>query len=238
MERIEQVMSQIETIRANAASPPIPGRFRSLLEASIGNRPEGSSVAASAESVETPSLVAADWLMARQGVTLGAMVGSPSTGAARLGPIAGIATASQLAVYLDGGGVEARNGRLHASELVPVSGGWNGDARLLPPAASAWEQMRSAASLDGIDLRVIDSYRSYEAQARAHAAHLRGEKTANVLPPGHSEHGNGLAVDVTNGSIIDRGDPEWSWLQTNARRFGWYPISNETWHWEFRGVPG
>ena len=25
-------------------------------------------------------------------------------------------------------------------------------------------------------------------------------------------------------------------LVDNARRFGWYPISNETWHWEFRGT--
>jgi LAS superfamily LD-carboxypeptidase LdcB len=96
--------------------------------------------------------------------------------------------------------------------------------------------MRAAAAADGIDLQVVDAYRSWEVQAAAYEDYLAGRKNANVLPPGTSEHGEGLAVDFTNGAILDEGDPEWRWLQQHGREYGWYPISNETWHWEFRGM--
>jgi D-alanyl-D-alanine carboxypeptidase len=96
--------------------------------------------------------------------------------------------------------------------------------------------MRAAAAADGIDLKAIDTYRSYELQEGAYRAHLRGEKAANVLPPGESEHGNGLAVDGTNSHLVGVGDREYTWLRTNAAQYGCYPISNESWHWEFRGV--
>lgn len=146
------------------------------------------------------------------------------------------ATGAELRSYLDHHGVEARNGRLEGSGLlVEVGGAWHGTRYLLEPAAKAWTEMRQAAALDGIDLRAIDMYRSWESQARAYEDHLAGRKKANVLPPGTSEHGNGLAVDITNGSLVGPGDPEWNWLQANASRFGWFPISNESWHWEYRG---
>ncbi len=178
-------------------------------------------------------------LAARGTVTLGTMMMGPQRPtSAQTGPASRVSRSSELDAYLAARGIENRNGRLDPHELAPISGGWSGQARLLPPAAAAWEEMRAAAAAEGIDLRVVDSYRTYEAQDHAHRAHVRGEKAANVLPPGTSEHGNGLAVDVTNGAIIDRADPEWAWLERNARRFGWYPISNETWHWEFRGTPG
>ena len=96
--------------------------------------------------------------------------------------------------------------------------------------------MRAAAAADGIDLQATDFYRSWESQNNAYEKHLRGEKHANVLPPGTSEHGVGLAVDITNGHIIGRNDPEYAWMRANGAAFGWYPISNETWHWEFRGI--
>jgi D-alanyl-D-alanine carboxypeptidase len=140
--------------------------------------------------------------------------------------------------YLQVHGIESRNGRLADADLVPVGGGWNGRAaRLLPPAASAWEAMRGAAAAQGVELYAIDTYRSWDVQHRAHQAYLRGDKAANVLPPGHSQHGYGLAVDLTNGSLIGPGDVEWQWMQEYGRSFGWHPISNESWHWEFRGLP-
>lgn len=133
--------------------------------------------------------------------------------------------------------MDGRNGYLRESDLAVVSGAWDDrPARLLPPAAKSWEKMRSAAAADGVDLRTIDTYRSWDAQAAGHAAYLSGDKPAYVAPPGHSEHGFGLAVDVTNGALVGAGDAEWEWLQRNANRFGWHPISGETWHWEFRGA--
>lgn len=143
---------------------------------------------------------------------------------------------ADLDSYLHSHGVKGKNGRLEGSGLLQeVSGAWHGTGRLLAPAAKAWEEMRAAAAADGVDLRTIDTYRSYDVQASAYQDHLTGKKKANVLPPGKSEHGHGLAVDVTNGSLVGPGDPEWNWLNANAGRFGWHPISNESWHWEFRG---
>ena len=220
---IAGVFARIDEIHSRVSQPPVPGEFRALLDARMATTSSTASTTADHSTVQG-SL--AGGFASRAGAVLGTL-GVPA---------GGIATRSQLDTYLATANIEGRNGRLDHAELTPVSGGWNGDARLLPPAASAWESMRAAAAIDGVDLRVIDSYRTYEAQDAAHKAHLRGEKRANVLPPGTSEHGNGLAIDVTNGSIIGRDDSEWIWLQNNAQRFGWYPISNETWHWEFRGV--
>ena len=150
----------------------------------------------------------------------------------------GIVTRGGLKEFLRLHDVAARNGRLEGSGLlVEVGGGWQDrPGRLLAPAAHAWEQMRAAAAADGVQLQAVDFYRSWEVQSRAYQAYLSGEKAAHVLPPGTSEHGNGLAIDLTNGSLIGPGDPEWHWMQANGPRFGWYPISNESWHWEFRGV--
>ncbi len=173
-------------------------------------------------------------------VTIGAFIypRSPLT-TGRYAPVwrGGIASVWELESYVGRHSVEERNGRLADHEMQRVEGGWGGrDLALLPPAAESWTAMRAAAAADGVKLFAVDAYRDWDAQARAHREFLAGNKPANVLPPGRSQHGNGLAVDVTNGSVIDRNDPEWRWLQDNAQRFGWYPISNESWHWEFRGV--
>jgi len=96
--------------------------------------------------------------------------------------------------------------------------------------------MREEAGNDSIDLRFVDSYRSWDAQHRAHQRFLRGEKLEHVLAAGTSERGVGLAVDVTNGSIIREFSDEWDWLSANGSAFGWWPISNESRHWEFRGT--
>jgi len=210
---LSQVMGRIAEIRSRLGMAAPGGRFAEILDAKLDSRPGPAPPAAFVPASFTSRL-------------------------AVLGPSPrGVVTASELSSYLDAGGIRERNGRLGGEGLlVEVSGGWSGRPLLLPPAAEAWEQMREAAAADGIDLRVIDAYRSWESQDRAYQAFLAGNKSANVLPPGKSRHGLGLAVDVTNGRIVGRSDPEWQWLQDNAWRFGWYPISNETWHWEFRGL--
>lgn len=238
MERIGHIVERIQQIQTRATMA-LPGRFQAILDqqlASSGPQASSSVAASGTEALQGNAPVGSpDTFRSMSAMTLGAMLGSgPLTGAVGGGFGAGLS--SDLAAYLAAHGIEARNGRLAASELVPVSGGWQGrTARLLPPAAAAWESMRAAAAADGVQLYAIDTYRSWESQDRAHQAYLRGEKSANVLPPGRSEHGNGLAVDLTNGSLLGPGDREWQWMQAHGRRFGWYPISNESWHWEFRG---
>ena len=242
MSGIAEVQSRIESIQNRVARPPISGRFSAMFEAQLAAataRTE-TTVPPATEMSETefvvgPQALVSSGPLGSTPVTLGMMLGM-SNGALFAPRSATAVRSGELRDYLTVHNIESRNGRLGSAELTPVSGGWSGSARLLPPAAAAWEEMRSAAAADGIDLRAIDTYRSWEVQDAAHQAHLRGEKKANVLPAGRSEHGNGLAVDVTNGNLIGVGDAEYTWLRTNGARFGWYPISNESWHWEFRGT--
>jgi zinc D-Ala-D-Ala carboxypeptidase len=226
-------MARIETIRSQVAMPS--GSFHDALSAQMA---APGTVSPTAAANRTPLGPAPAGPALGIGAGIGEGVGlGPAVGPAWGATSTGIASAAQLDDYLRSHSIEDRNGRLDPSEVTPVSGGWDGrDMALLAPAAESWEAMRADAARSGIDLRMIDAYRSWEVQAGAYEDYLAGRKKANVLPPGTSEHGNGLAVDVTNGAIIDTSDPEWAWLRDNAQRYGWYPISNESWHWEFRGI--
>lgn len=216
MENISRVVGRVQEIQARLNIPSQGSAFAELLDA--------------AQPAEAPSVMErGHHHHASPGVvSLGTVFGMN-------GPIPVAPSTGSIDSYLEVNGLTDRNGHLEPHELVEVSGGWHGSARLLPPAAQAWESMRAAAAQDGIDLYAIDTYRSYEVQAHAHGEYLAGRKDAYVLPPGHSEHGYGLAVDLTNGSLVGPGDAEWHWMTENASRFGWHPISNESWHWEFRG---
>jgi D-alanyl-D-alanine carboxypeptidase len=214
MDSISRVVGRVQEIQARLNIPTQSGAFAELLDAA---------------QPATPSPMDRGRHASPGFESLGTVFGLN-------GPIpVAHATPESVDAYLEVHGLSDRNGRLEADELVEVSGGWHGTARLLPPAAQAWESMRSAAAQDGVDLYAVDSYRSYEVQAHAHGEYLAGRKSAYVAPPGESEHGFGLAVDVSNGSPVGPGDPEWQWLSENATRFGWHPISNESWHWEYRG---
>jgi hypothetical protein len=245
MSGINEIQSRIQSIQTRVANPPMAGRFNAVFEAQM-TAANARSIPATEPDPEAPSASAGEFIVTSQGqisiapfggtsLTLGAMLGI--TGGPTTAPRSATATrAADLNEYMTIRNIESRNGRLSPIELTSVSGGWNGTGYLLPPAASAWEEMRAVAATEGIDLRAIDTYRSWETQERAYLAHLRGDKAANVLPPGQSEHGNGLAVDVTNGHLVGVGDAEYTWLRTNGAQYGWYPISNESWHWEFRGT--
>lgn len=243
MSSINEIQSRVQEIQARVTSPPVSGQFGAIFQAQLAAvnaqvAPQSATdQTATEEFVVTPQGMATTRSPAfgSSAVTLGVMLGMAT--APIVAPASGTVTsASGLEEYLAVNNIEARNGRLSTAELTSVSGAWNGAGYLLPPAASAWEEMRQAAAIDGIDLKAIDTYRSWETQNNAYQAHLRGDKTANVLPPGQSEHGNGLAVDMTNGHLIGVGDPEYTWMRTKGASYGWHPISNESWHWEFRGT--
>ncbi len=55
--------------------------------------------------------------------------------------------------------------------------------------------------------------------------------------PGQSMHEQGLAIDFTsNGQLIQsRGNPAFTWLSQNARRFGLSNLPREPWHWSTNG---
>jgi LAS superfamily LD-carboxypeptidase LdcB len=116
-------------------------------------------------------------------------------------------------------------------------------------AAAAWRAMRAAYQAetgDAVRLRILSGYRSSARQAvlfRRAVEQYGSEAAARrwVAPPGSSAHQSGRAVDldIDGGSLSSRRvdamrrAPAWLWLNANAERFGFYPYSNEPWHWEF-----
>lgn len=120
------------------------------------------------------------------------------------------------------------NGRIPTDRLAPLAG--QSGHRLFAPAAAAWDSVVAAAAQDGFDLRITDSYRSYDQQvdlAERKGLYKNGGLAAT---PGKSNHGWGLAVDA------DLLDPQaLAWMRENGPRFGWVEsVPREPWHWEFR----
>lgn len=119
-------------------------------------------------------------------------------------------------------------------------------------AMSFLEEMFNDAKQDGIELRVVSSYRSFATQAIVKANHkvLYGSGANQFsADQGYSEHQLGTTMDLTtlalgaNFETIDK-DPAYAWLTANAYKYGFilsYPKNNayyifEPWHWRFVGV--
>ncbi len=103
---------------------------------------------------------------------------------------------------------------------------------------------------DGLSLRVISGYRSFDTQKNLKTTYsvIYGAGTANTFSAdqGYSEHQLGTTVDFTTPSIMGTETtfdqtPEFAWLQKNANEYGFtlsYPKGNpyymyEPWHWRF-----
>lgn len=119
-------------------------------------------------------------------------------------------------------------------------------------AVSFLNDLLDEAAEEGLDLKVISAYRSFDEQQA-----LKGQYTqvygsgANAFSAdqGYSEHQLGTTVDISD-SVT--GGPfsafaqtkEYNWLLENAHRFGFilsYPENNgfyvfEPWHWRFVGI--
>ena len=128
------------------------------------------------------------------------------------------------------------NGRLPSSELcdLPVPG----EVRLRAGAAVAFVRLNSAYRKHfGSGICVTDGYRTRAAQET-----LRRNKPRLAAVPGTSEHGWGLAVDLSCG-VQSYSSDEHAWLVDNAATYGWElpdwaqrdGTKPEPWHWEFVG---
>lgn len=119
----------------------------------------------------------------------------------------------------------------------------------------AWpflKELLDDAADDGVTLKVISAYRSFDEQSE-----LKGQFTqqygsgANTFSAdqGYSEHQLGTTLDLTDpstgatsASFADT--PAYAWLEANAHKYGFilsYPENNsfyifEPWHWRFVGV--
>jgi D-alanyl-D-alanine carboxypeptidase len=147
-----------------------------------------------------------------------------------------------------------------AHQLSPVAEpaelAWAGRDRyqrplwLLAPTARAWQHMRDAALVDGVQIEAISGYRSHAYQLGIFARKLqRGQTVDEILSvnaaPGYSEHHSGRAIDIgTPGQPPAEesfeNTPAFAWLLQHADDFGFtlsYPRGNphgityEPWHW-------
>lgn len=128
------------------------------------------------------------------------------------------------------------NGRLPDSVLCKLPGA--SDERLRADAALAFVRL-AAAYEEGVgeSICVTDGYRTLAEQQQ-----LRRIKPRYAARPGSSEHGWGLAIDLSCGVQSFRSEQH-AWLVANASEYGWFlpdwarrgGARPEPWHWEFSG---
>jgi zinc D-Ala-D-Ala carboxypeptidase len=140
--------------------------------------------------------------------------------------------------------------------VVPQVPGVN-QPLLRADAAVALEKMFAVATVDGIDLKIQSSYRSFAAQQRIKASSVarRGQtlSDSSSARAGHSEHQTGLAVDLAgvSGTCVLQEcfgtTTEGLWLAENSWKFGFIKryledttevtgYRFEPWHYRFVGT--
>ena len=129
------------------------------------------------------------------------------------------------------------NGRLPTAVLCELPGG-SGE-RLRPDAAVAFLGLAAGyrAAFDE-PICLTDGYRTLGEQQQ-----LRRSKPRFAARPGSSEHGWGLAVDLSCGVQSFR-TAQHAWMVENAGTYGWFlpdwaqrgGSRPEPWHWEYSGA--
>ncbi|GAA1977107.1 hypothetical protein GCM10009718_11810 [Isoptericola halotolerans] len=141
--------------------------------------------------------------------------------------------AAELARQI-GSTADYANGRIPSDAMCELS--FAGGEMLRCDAAAQLERLDVAYQAKfGGHLSITDTYRSYESQVATKA--LKGHMAA---VPGHSNHGWGIAVDLSDG-VESFGTPQYTWLRKHAPAFGWDNpdwaraggSKPEAWHWEY-----
>lgn len=125
------------------------------------------------------------------------------------------------------------------------------DPGMLPETAEAFQNLRTAAEAEGLNIYEGSGYRNYQYQIYCYNSLVEnyGEEYADRISakPGHSEHQTGYTVDCNtiNQEFIDT--PEGQWLDQHCHEFGFiirYPKGKEDitgydyecWHIRYVGV--
>ena len=126
------------------------------------------------------------------------------------------------------------NGEIPDSDLQTLS--FSPESKMNKQAATAMEEMNKAYKADnGSNLLINEAYRDCATQIR-YARELGA--VAAPAPPCRSNHGWGLAADISVGGF---GSPVYKWLEANAHKYGYVnpPWAKpggskpEAWHWEY-----
>lgn len=126
---------------------------------------------------------------------------------------------------------------------------------LIPQAADAWRDLKSAALADGILIYIVSAFRSIDRQVEIIRRKLdSGQEIGKILEvnavPGFSEHHTGRAIDVATygGPVLEvefEQTQAFHWMYSHANRFGFYmtyPAGNsfgyqyEPWHWCYQAT--
>lgn len=116
---------------------------------------------------------------------------------------------------------------------------------------TAFNKLKSAALLDGLNIYIASGFRSYERQVTLYNNYVKrdGKEAADTYSarPGHSEHQTGLTFDVNEVSDKFHNTPEANWLSENCYKYGFilrFPngkqeetgFKYESWHFRYVGV--
>lgn len=231
----------------------LPGPLPALLIGLVGGglalaaipiSPGESVTALQAQSAVAPTALALDESQERQQSRASRSRTPEAEPAPAPAPGTGDAVSSRLpkspAPVLPGCGGEAfdlrryANGRLPDRVLCALPGA--SDEKLRADAAVAFARLAGAYEEElGRPMCVTDGYRTL-AEQRA----LRRMKPGLAAQPGTSEHGWGLALDLSCGVQSFRTTSH-AWVAQNASRFGWIlpqwarrsGSKPEPWHWEY-----
>jgi hypothetical protein len=123
-----------------------------------------------------------------------------------------------------------RRGRRHAIEVVPLG---PTAVEVEIRTARAFLDMRTAAAVAGVELRLESGFRTVEQQRELYRAWRVG-KGNKAARPGTSNHQSGRALDIAVISVPGALD----WLEQNAASFGFKrTVKSEPWHWEYVDAP-
>ena len=122
-----------------------------------------------------------------------------------------------------------KSGSPYAMTVITVGG-----KSTAKPTAHAYLKMQAAAEKAGVTLSLSSGFRTMAEQQHLYSCYLNKNCNGGNLAakPGFSNHQNGRALDLATS--------DWSWLASNASRFGFKrTVPSERWHYEFFGAdPG
>lgn len=150
--------------------------------------------------------------------------------------------------------IEKRNGVYYINNILIANKTYalpsNYGQGLLPELNNAFSKLKSAASVEGVELKIISGFRSYNSQKSIYNNYVKrdGKTQADTYSAraGHSEHQTGLAIDVNSLNFDFADTKEGQWLQNNAYKYGFiirYPKDKENitgyryepWHLRYIG---
>ncbi|MBQ8472046.1 MAG: M15 family metallopeptidase [Bacilli bacterium] len=138
--------------------------------------------------------------------------------------------------------------------LVEVSEFAKDNMYLEKECMTSFIKMARDASINGLNLRAISTYRTYEYQENLYNNYLKsdGLEKADTYSarPGFSEHHTGLAIDLDNiktSYMNFENTKEFTWMKENAYKYGFilrYPKDKENitgymyeaWHYRYVGT--